>query len=436
MPIKTTKALFISGSLCVATAANAQSGIQPGADVASLYGDRVKTISGHSVAEGDIIVGRAQLLGSTSVSSRGIGLSNRLGLWEYGIVPYRIDADLPADLQQRILDAIRHWNERAPISIVPVDEVPDALASSYIEFVAGSGCASWVGKQGGNQPVWVSENCTVGSVVHEIGHTLGLLHEHTRADRDQHVQVQLGNIAAEKTFNFDIVDAGAQLLGDYDFGSIMHYGEYFFSANGEATLVPIDAPANVIIGQREALSAGDIAAIARLYATDLALSFSIQPGAEGSGAEVLISVTNNGPNGAHDLRIFVDSPSVPTAFASDAGWSCEQVESLVQCDLQSLANSAQTELVLSIDSGIDLGGIRIQLDSGSFDTVLANNGDQIVTGSDAEMQQTPEIAAALTTEDAINSLAAAGGGGAVSGGLCMALMVWNRRRRLRGSELM
>ena len=53
-------------------------------------------------------------------------------------------------------------------------------------------------------------------------------------------------------------------LGDYDYGSIMHYGENAFAAGDKPTITLKHNFAGKI-GQRDDLSAGDRAALVELY---------------------------------------------------------------------------------------------------------------------------------------------------------------------------
>jgi hypothetical protein len=58
-------------------------------------------------------------------------------------------------------------------------------------------------------------------VAHEIGHALGLIHEHSRPDRDLYVYIRPGlKLDAYKLYR----DSVAATYGQpYDVGSIMHY---------------------------------------------------------------------------------------------------------------------------------------------------------------------------------------------------------------------
>jgi hypothetical protein len=55
-------------------------------------------------------------------------------------------------------------------------------------------------------------------------------------------------------------------LGPYDYGSIMHYPPTAFSINNQATIIARQAlPPGVVMGQRAALSQGDIDGVHTLY---------------------------------------------------------------------------------------------------------------------------------------------------------------------------
>ena len=63
------------------------------------------------------------------------------------------------------------------------------------------------------------------TAAHEIGHALGMHHEHARPDRDDHVTVDFNNIEPDKEGNFVQTSISAVTCArtPYDLGSIMHY---------------------------------------------------------------------------------------------------------------------------------------------------------------------------------------------------------------------
>ena len=83
--------------------------------------------------------------------------------------------------------------------------------------------------------------------VHELLHTLGFVHEHTRPDRDNFVAVNTGNILPGKAGNFnkrkqgysDFFKKGSVNSGNtpYDVLSLLHYGPRDFAQNTEENVI-------------------------------------------------------------------------------------------------------------------------------------------------------------------------------------------------------
>ena len=79
--------------------------------------------------------------------------------------------------------------------------------------------------------------------VHEILHSLGFVHEHTRPDRDSFVDVNTDNIKPGSEGNFekrtqgysDFFEEGSvnSQNSPYDVLSVLHYGPQDFSKNGK-----------------------------------------------------------------------------------------------------------------------------------------------------------------------------------------------------------
>ncbi|MEZ5660391.1 MAG: RICIN domain-containing protein [Burkholderiaceae bacterium] len=211
------------------------------------------------------------------------------GLWPKGVIPYKIETGHP--LRQLIINAAQRISEQTNLRIIERTNEDDYVS---IRFKADT-CRSKLGKLGWfedlveNQTMEIGASCSKGSIMHEFLHTAGLVHEHTRSDRDDFVEIVWQNIKAAKKHNFRKNPVSLQIgpstipyaidIGPYDFDSIMHYGPTFFASSpGLTTIRRRDG--RPFSANRSNLSMGDIAAVNTLYpkpAPDIVQSYNPDP---------------------------------------------------------------------------------------------------------------------------------------------------------------
>jgi hypothetical protein len=192
---------------------------------------------------------------------QGIGIPGLRYRWPNGVMPYTVVADLRNVVEQ----AVAHIEARTRIRFVERTAANANHYPNWVSFEQQTGCWSKVGMQGGMQVISLGAGCAhLGIAVHEILHALGIWHEQSREDRDGFVQILWANILSGRAHNFEQRINDGDDIGPYDFGSIMHYPRRAFSKD-PANLDTIVPHGGQAIGQRNGLSAGDIAAIRAMY---------------------------------------------------------------------------------------------------------------------------------------------------------------------------
>ena len=228
-----------------------------------------EVIDGMAVHGGDMVLGTAAEAAAAAPSREGAeakrsggparrdiaGVSSASRLWPGGRVPYEIDDAFEAEQLAGIRAAIEEWNSKTVISLFPrTDE------GAYVRFapVSEGYCRAGLGYVP-DRPITVSlpPACGTVAVIHEIGHAVGLFHEHQRPDRDSFIVVPIEATRRDATIPTAWAShAGDRFTGPYDYRSVMHYWP-----SGGAFSIPRGIP----IARTGGLSAGDIDGVARLY---------------------------------------------------------------------------------------------------------------------------------------------------------------------------
>lgn len=184
--------------------------------------------------------------------------------WKDGIVPYYFSGSFADEDVEIVLQAMRRWESAAGVEFV---EVTPRSYAYKIRRIPGSNL--WSSSVGENNVLcylnYGSPPDSYGHVLHELGHGLGLMHEHQRPDRDSYVTINWYNIVPGFEYYFDIVDNPLYVEEDlsYDYSSIMHYSETGFGIDGSITIDPAVPGSN--IGQRNDISLLDEEKVRAIY---------------------------------------------------------------------------------------------------------------------------------------------------------------------------
>ncbi len=205
-------------------------------------------------------------------------------------IPYMID---PASGDAANINAaVSTYNS---LLVGVIQWVPYTNQTDYIDFdltdTSGSGEGfSYIGRVGGKQIIGGATNCTVATLLHEMGHATGFWHEQMRPDRDNYVTMNFNNMVTTVYSDSQKQFDDMQPLTLYDWSSIMEYFAENFTKNGNPVIETI--PAGMTLANYVGYSAGDVDAIKRLY----------------GAAPTEVTITTNPPG----LQVVVDGTTVTT----------------------------------------------------------------------------------------------------------------------------
>lgn len=184
--------------------------------------------------------------------------------WKNGIMPVAFSKTVSQAQKDWFIKVAQNWSVSTGVSIIKQTNQTEYL---YVDN-SQSGCFSEVGASPGLiRKMNLAGTCwTEPIVLHELGHALGLMHEHQRPDRNLYISVNLNNADPSIHYAFEIFSTMNNST-PYDFYSIMHYSQYAFSNNKQPTMntLPKYSAFQNVMGIHK-ISEQDRKSIAAMYA--------------------------------------------------------------------------------------------------------------------------------------------------------------------------
>ena len=200
-----------------------------------------EVIDGMAVHGGDMVLGTAEEAAAAAPSrepaepERPAGPARRdavlvTNLWPGGRVPYEIDERIEGEDLEVIHAALEEWNSKTVIEFFP-----RTTEQQYALLVPNQGtCQSHLGP--GSPTIVLTGGCPLGTTIHELGHAIGLLHEHQRFDRGRFMVSPKWGPLRRSIANDNYSELGSKwldwwatilsgaLASAYDYSSRMSYG--------------------------------------------------------------------------------------------------------------------------------------------------------------------------------------------------------------------
>ncbi|GFU55621.1 zinc metalloproteinase nas-36 [Nephila pilipes] len=223
-----------------------------------------KTEKGHILFEGDIVEESQNEDSHSSMKA----LPNKGALWLEKVIPYEYHSSVNRSTGDTIRNAMNEWEKKTCLRFVP-----RTTEKHFLRFrTDNGGCFTFVGKKNmEGQDVNLGPGCEHMQIaMHEIGHSLGFYHEHSRKDRGEVIKILWHNIERGMASQFRPGNDNNRGV-PYDVTSIMHYNPMSFSGHlfEKNTMVTLDPRLQPLIGRNKGITFRDAKLANIIYSCDL-----------------------------------------------------------------------------------------------------------------------------------------------------------------------
>ena len=184
--------------------------------------------------------------------------------WPNNTVVYRISG-LSATVRSELQKSMNEWTSKTSVKFVERTNESNYVTISSSGSNSNSGIAT-LGMYGSRGFIRLGTRATAVVIIHELGHTLGYIHEQNRSDRDDHIIINYENIQDGARDQFYKSNNATLLTSQFDINSTMMYGSFTFSKNGRPTITDING--NLLPRRQARISSLDIAGTNKAYPGD------------------------------------------------------------------------------------------------------------------------------------------------------------------------
>ena len=155
--------------------------------------------------EGDIILNTEQV--SDYPKTRAFGFTPGVKAWPNATVYYKWKTNQTAVIYH-VTKAMEQFEKNTPIRFIEGDD-PTGKVLFPLEIygqnsTTSSATLGFTNEGPYNQLYFGTAYAETSTAIHELGHVIGLAHEHTRQDRDKYITIHWGNIAPGFSRQFNI----------------------------------------------------------------------------------------------------------------------------------------------------------------------------------------------------------------------------------------
>ncbi|XP_058464465.1 seminal metalloprotease 1-like [Malaya genurostris] len=211
--------------------------------------------------EGDLLLNERQM---DTIKAGRDPLLTEVDKWINNLVPYVIDAEyLTSKHAKLVRDAMAEIEEVSSVRFIPKTTEHTFLVISG----EPTGCWATLGRNRGLNRMNISptECFRHGSILHQLLHVLGFVHQTNFLDRDFYVHINWNNVRTEFANALEVYQAASvpDFGIPFDIDSVMNFGWTHFARDGLQTIVLKNH--NQTLGQRDQLSVKDIKKLNMMY---------------------------------------------------------------------------------------------------------------------------------------------------------------------------